>query len=510
MRPYALALAMAIATPLVVVAQTSAAPAGPPRPADAAALPDSPLGRLGQGLLDVVAGGDSVTVSAFVRDHLGKDVRGRSPAQMAALFIKLHRQSNGLKVERAMMAGSALRMMARSNEGNRLLGMELEPAPGDTTRIASITMMAMDESAMTGPPKPWATGSLTDAQLADVIRAKVKEAVDADRFSGVVLVAHRDVVLLHDVHGWADRETKRPNTKDTPHPTYSMGKMFTSVAIAQLVSRGKVSWDDTLAKVLPSYPNQEAARRITIRQLLTHTAGVPDVFLSKKFGGKEYASHEAMLPDFADAPLNANHGKSFDYSNGNFAVLAAVVERLSGLSYEEYLQRNVFGPAGMTQPDVPAAIGYARFTELDPLGVEERRPETVRGAGKGGKARPVGYGGGNYTAENLYRFARALRTGKLVPPAIADSITKGEVSMGGRMQYALGFFDRAMNGRHVVGHSGSNPDTGHDADLQMVWDDEWTVVVLSNYDAPAGMFLEMPILETITAASAPRSAEGTR
>ena len=509
MRSYALAIALAVATPVVAAAQTSVAPAGAPRPADAAALPDSPLGRLGQRLLDVVAGGDSAAISTFVRDHLGKDVRGRTPAQMAALLVTLHGQSKGLKVERSMMAGSALRMMTRSNEGNRLLGMELEPAPGDTTRIASITMVPMNDGPG-GPPKPWATGALTDAQITEVIRARVKEAVDADRFSGVVLVAHRDSVLLHETYGWADREAKRPNTKDTPHPTYSMGKMFTSVAIAQLVSQGKLSWDDTLAKVLPSYPNTEAAKRLTIRQLLTHTAGVPDVFLSKKFGGKEYASHLAMLPDFADGPLNANHGKSFDYSNGNFAVLAAVVEQLSGLTYAEYLQRNVFGPAGMTQPDVRVAMGYARFTELDPLGVEARRPESVRGGGKGGKSRPFGYGGGNYTAENLYRFARALRTGKLVPLAIADSIVKGEVSMGGRMQYALGFFDRPMNGRHVVGHSGSNPDTGHDADLQMVWDDEWTVVVLSNYDAPAGMMIEMPILETITATTGRPSAEATR
>ena len=501
MRPYILALALVAAAPVVAVGQSSVAPAGAPRPAPTAALPESPLGRVGQRLLDVVADGDSATVSAFVRDHLGKDVRGRSPAQMAALLVKLHRQSAGLKVERAMMAGSALRMMTRSNEGNRLLGMELEPAPGDTTRIASITMMAMDERQMSGPPKPWAEGPLTDDQIAEVIRTKVKAAADSDRFSGVVLVAHRDVVLLHDVYGYADREGNRPNTKDTPHPTYSLGKMFTSVAVAQLVAQGKLSWDDTLAKVLPSYPNKDAAKTITIRQLLTHTAGVPDVFLSKKYGGKEYASHEAMLPDFADAPLNANAGKSFDYSNGNFAVLAAVVERLSGLRYDEYLKRNVFAPAGMTLPGGKSAIGYARFSEHDPLGIEPRRPETVRGRGNGGKPRPLGFGGGAYTAEDLYRFARALRTGKLVPMAIADSMTKGEVTMGGRTKYALGFFDRAMNGKRVVGHSGSNPDTGHDADLEMVWDDEWTVVVLSNYDAPAGMMIEVPILELIAASA---------
>ena len=501
MKPHILALVLAAALPAAVGAQTSATQAGAPNPA--AKLPDSPTGRLGQRLLDVVADGDSARVAAFVRDHLGNDVRGRSPEKMAGLFVKLHKQAGSLRVERSMMAGSALRMLTRSAQGNRLLGMELEFAGGDTTRIASITMMAMDETAMSGPPKPWAEGALSDDRIADVIRAKVKEAADSDKFSGVVLVAHGDHILVNDIHGYADREQKRPITKDTPFATYSMGKMFTSVAIAQLVSQGKLSWDDTLAKVLPSYPNKDAARQITIRSLLTHTAGVPDPFLSPRYGhGKQYATHEAMLPDFADAPLTANAGKSFDYSNGNFAVLAAVVERLSGLTYENYLTRNVWGPAGMTLPSEKAAVGYARFTEFDPLGVEPRRSEAVRGGGTVAKARAVGFGGGAYTAEDLYRFARALRTGKLLPPAIADSIVKGEVVMGGPMKYALGFFDRTMNGKHVVGHSGSNPDTGHDADLQMVWDDQWTVVVLSNYDAPAGMMIEMPILETVTRTAA--------
>ncbi len=506
MRPYILASALAAALPIAAAAQTSVSPGGSAR-ADAA-LPDSPLGRLGQRFLDVVEAGDSATVARFVAEHLGKDVRGRSPATMAALISKLHAQSGGVRVERAMMAGSALRMFTRAKNVDRMLGIELEPVVGDSTRVAGVTLVQMNEGGTSGPPRPWATGPLDDRRIAEVIRAKVKEAVDADQFSGAVLVAHGDDVVVFDNHGFADADAKRPITRDTPFATYSMGKMFTAVAIAQLVSSGRLGWDDTLARVLPEYPNNEAAQRVTIRQLLTHTAGVPDVFLSKKFDlGKQYASHLAMLPDFADAPLSANHGKSFDYSNGNFATLAAVVERQSGLTFDEYLKRNVFGPAGMRLPDVQPAIGYARFTEFDPLGIEPRRPATVRGAGKSAAPpRPYGFGGGAYTAEDLYRFARALRTGKLLPPAIADSIVKGEVSMGGRTKYALGFFDRAMHGKRVVGHSGSNPDTGHDADLQMVWDDEWTVVVLSNYDAPAGMLIEMPILELIAASASPAAS----
>jgi CubicO group peptidase (beta-lactamase class C family) len=116
-----------------------------------------------------------------------------------------------------------------------------------------------------------------------------------------------------------------------------------------------------------------------------------------------------MLADFADAPLNANHGKSFDYSNGNFATLAAVVERLSGLTYDEYLKRNVWGPAGMRLPDSGHAIGYARFSEHDPLGVEPRRPETVRGGT--GKSKALGFGGGAYTAEDCSGSRARCRRG---------------------------------------------------------------------------------------------------
>ena len=498
MRFHIVALAIAAALPAVVSAQPSAVPAGAPRSA-APTLPDSPMGRLGQQFLDAVDAGDSATVTRFIDQHWGHDVRGRSPAKLAGMLAKLHTQSGGLRLERFEAAGSAIRMMTQARNGTKWMAMELEGAVGDSTHIANITLVPLDQPSMGGPRQPWATGSLDDDRIAEVIRAKVKAAADSDKFSGVVLVAHGDRVLVHHAYGFANREDGIPNGLDTPFATYSMGKMFTSVAIAQLVSQGKLSWDDTLAKVLPSYPNKEAAKRVTIRQLLTHTAGVPDVFLSKRFDlKKDYASHEAMLPDFADAPLNANHGKSFDYSNGNFAVLAAVVERLSGLRYDEYLARNVFAPAGMKLPDVKSAVGYARFTELDPLGVEPRRPESVRGGGAGvTKSRALGFGGGAYTAEDLFRFARALRTGKLVPLAIADSITKGEVSMGGPAKYALGFFERPFNGRRVVGHSGTNPDTGHDADLEMVWDGEWTVVVLSNYDAPAGVTLEMPMLDLI-------------
>ena len=227
MRLHILALALATALPVVATAQTSTTQAGAPSGPPPTTLPATALGRLAQQLLDVVEMGDSATIALFVDAHLGRDMRGRTPAQMAALLVKLHAQSGGLRVDRAMMAQSALRMITKSRDGKHILGMELEPEVADSTHIASITMMAMDPAMMGGPPKPWAEGPLDDARIAEIVRAKVKAAADSDRFSGVVLVAHGDQVLVHDVYGYADREQNRLNTKDTPFATYSLGKMFT-------------------------------------------------------------------------------------------------------------------------------------------------------------------------------------------------------------------------------------------------------------------------------------------
>ena len=112
------------------------------------------------------------------------------------------------------------------------------------------------------------------------------------------------------------------------------------------------------------------------------------------------------------------------------------------------------------------------------------------------KAELRAFGGGAYTAEDLFRFARALRTAKLVRRDLTDTITTGKVDIGegAPVTYGFGFYEQKMEGSRIVGHPGSNPDTGHDADVEMVWDGEWTVVVLSNYDAPAGMQMEAPIL----------------
>jgi CubicO group peptidase (beta-lactamase class C family) len=513
----ALCVLAAAAGAAPLAAQTAPAAAGPAAPARAA-LPDTPLGRLGRQLVDVVNAGDSAAVARFVAAHLAETAMpGASAAAHVRTLVTLGAQSGGLAVERAHMAGPALRLFARARGVPRLLGLELEPAPGDTARLAHLGLYPMDPAMMGGPPAPWADGPLADTALARVVRARVRQAADSDRFAGVVLVAHGDRVLVHEAVGFADAARRRPNTTTTLFQTTSVGKMFAGVAVAQLVGAGRLAFDDTLARLLPDYPNPDAARRTTVRQLLTHTAGVPEPFFSPAFGAApDGASHGALLATFAGAPPAAAPGARFAYSNGNYAALAAVVERASGLPYEAYLRRHVWGPAGMRHVAHPAwsdapglAVAHARFADRDPLGLGPR----TAAAAPARPARPAlrGFGGGAYTAHDLFRFARALRTGRLLGPALTDSVVAGRVDAGGgppgAVQYGFGVYARRLpGGARVVGHPGSNPNTGWDADLELVWDGDWTVIVLSNYDAPAGIALAGPIVDLVARQGAPAAA----
>ena len=507
-------LAAAVAVAAVAVA-AAAAPIGAQAPAPAPpAFPDTPLGRLGAQLVRVVDGGDSAAIARYVDVHIGSDVlRGHDAATLTRTYLTLHRQSGGLELVRAGTFGSALRVVTRARNGRRYLGLELEPAPGDTTRVAHVGLYPMDDLRRM-PPAPWAEGPLDDAAVAAVVERKVREAAEADRFAGVVLVAHGDRVLVHAAHGLADVAARRPNTPETTFQTTSVGKMFTGVAVLQLVERGLLRLDDTLATVLPGYPNAEAARRITVRHLLTHTAGVPEPFLSPRFGAvADDASHLALLGSFADAAHDGEPGGAFRYGNGNYATLAAIVERVSGTSYERYLREHVWTPAGMRRVEHPAwsdapglAVAHARFSAADPLGVEPRRPAAPPARASRSELR--GFGGGAYTAEDLFRFARALRTGRLLSPALTDSLVAGRVDVmpGAPVRYGFGVYEQRMGGARVIGHSGSNPDTGWDADVEMLWDGEWTVVVLSNYDAPAGLEIAGSIVRMLAGMGGSKAA----
>lgn len=191
---------------------------------------------------------------------------------------------------------------------------------------------------------------------------------EADQFSGVVLVAHQGRVVSEKAYGLRDESTEVANTLTTRFNLASAGKMFTAVAVLQLVAESKLSLDSTVASVLHDYPNPAFAK-VTVRQLLTHTAGAGDIDLF----GVEHAANRDRVKTTADMlALHSARAPAFPpgsqlvYGNFGHVVLGRMVEVLSGMDYERFVTERIFKPAGMlntafvncTEAGPGDAVGY--------------------------------------------------------------------------------------------------------------------------------------------------------
>jgi len=264
------------------------------------------------------------------------------------------------------------------------------------------------------------------AQTPDVT-ARLTKTLDslaaAGEFSGVALLAKDGAPVFERAYGLADREARTPNTIETAFNLGSINKFFTQVAIRQLADAGKVDVDSSLARAWPDYPNQDVARRVTVRQLLQHRSGVGGNIFAAPASGKR--SDIRRLADyfqlFVNEPLQFEPGIQQRYSNAGYIVLGLLVERLSGENYYDYVRRHIYEPAGLTRTgswavdSLPTntAVGYTRGAQdapaSTPLG-----PNTGFLPGRGSSA-----GGGYSTAHDLLRLINALRAGKIPsgPPA---------------------------------------------------------------------------------------------
>jgi CubicO group peptidase (beta-lactamase class C family) len=337
----------------------------------------------------------------------------------------------------------------------------------------------------------WPETKMSEPAALREIRGRLDRSAAEDRFSGVAMIAKGNKVIFQKAYGMAEKVFDVPNRIDTKFNLGSMNKMFTATAIAQLVEAGKLSFDATLADVLPEYPNRDAAAKIKIRNLLTHTSGLGDFFDNPEFRPyrQNFQSPKDYFRLFASKPLMFEPGTRFSYSNAGFVVLGAVIEKVSGQSYFDYIREHIYKPAGMTDSDsyeltevVPnLAIGYGRF-EDDPMGIDPRRSNIAFLPWKGSPA-----GGGYSTAPDLLKFVQAFRSGKLVSPGMRDMLISSKTKMAGAHRggdYGFGFVIEELSGKKVVGHGGGGANSGIDSNLKFLLDGGYTVIVMSNYDSP--------------------------
>ncbi|WP_207427425.1 serine hydrolase [Pedobacter sp. SYSU D00535] len=318
----------------------------------------------------------------------------------------------------------------------------------------------------------------TPKELVLHLKAKLDELAKKDLFSGTVLLAQNEKVLLKYVCGEADKEKHIKNNTDTKFSLGSMNKMFTAVSIMQLAEKGYLQLDAPISNYLDStWLPLSISRKVTVHHLLSHTSGLGD-FLGDSFDkapAAQFTKLEGFKPFVSNNSLQFEPGSAWSYSNSGMVLLGAVIESVSKSSYFDYVRRNIYQPSGMKNTDVFDLASYRENIAIGYIPQANGYTSNLYS----GFTRGSSAGGGYSTIEDMHQFALALTGGKLLSSASLEKLFHDYKRRG----YGYGF--QLWNTRlgKAVGHSGGAPGVNG---LQFILPDSgYTIVVLANYDRAA-------------------------
>jgi len=292
-------------------------------------------------------------------------------------------------------------------------------------------------------------------------------------FSGTVLLARNGEVLLNKGYGWANVEARVPNTDETVFPIESVTKQFTAAAIVTLEMQGELQTSDPISRFFANVPDDKT--KVTLHHLLTHTSGIIT-------GTDEYyddASREAIIDLALSTPLRFSPGERDAYSNIGYALLAAVVEQVSGMDFEAYLYTTLFAPAGLEstgyrRPDWSArtlahryALGEDNGTVLD-----SPFPDWNR----------IGASDVMSTTQDLFRWHTAL-----LGSDILSEESKRRMYTPVANDYGYGWYISDGDHGRLVEHDGGSS-KGTAADFRRYLEEDLVIIVLTNHDGEYMLF----------------------
>lgn len=418
-------------------------------------------------IVRALASGDLARFEAAAQEHYAPSFLASSSAEARQeLFARLNGDLGEMEILDRQEGDDGVGIVVEGATGMRAI-FEFNFAAGADTRVTGYSLRVGGGGGAGGvrmPPVP-IDSTMTAAEMRRRIDAWLAPAVEAEDFSGVVAIGRHGSPYLVLAYGLADRERSVSVESATAFNIASIGKIFTQTAIARLIQEGRLSLDSTIGDILPDYPVR-TAHAATVEQLIDHRVGVAD-FFGPQFDAlpkQQFNSNHAYYEFVSAQPLRFAPGERSEYCNGCYIVLGEMIERVSGMSFEDYVRRSVFEPADMD------GSGYFR---RDSAAVSRAAPymrseggmlvNASENHGISGSA-----AGGLYsTAADLLAFDRALREGILLNPEWTAWVVGG---------------DTGQDGRNVSGIGIAGGASGVNAILQS--DDEWSVAVVANVDPP--------------------------
>ncbi len=316
------------------------------------------------------------------------------------------------------------------------------------------------------------------------LQSKIDQYMQAsmkiDHFMGSILVALHGEVIVSKGYGMANEELGIPNTPQTEFRIGSITKQFTAMAILQLVAKGKLNVQDHICEYVPDCPKDW--QPITIYNLLTHTSGIPNFTSFPNYLKEESqpTTPTELLALFKDKPLDFKPGTKFSYSNSGYEVLGYIIQRVSGTTYQDFLQKNIFQPLEMEDSGYdkshPTAKIHAQGYTYTPSGYKPSRYVNM--------TVPFSAGALYSTVLDLYKWDRALHAGKLIPRKLLDEMLAPQVSMGGPLKahYGFGWVISTEYGHKEISHGGGIE--GFTSLNSWFPDDDAYIIVLDNVTSP--------------------------
>lgn len=344
-----------------------------------------------------------------------------------------------------------------------------------------------------------------DSELASRVDQMMQARYATGDFNGAILVARGGRIIYQRGFGLANMEWDIPNDANTKFEIGSMTKQFTALLILQFVQEGKIRLEHHLSEYLPYY-RKDTGSRVSISELLSHTSGIPNFTDAPGFldgpASRIHHTVKEFVEDYCSGDLQFEPGTKFEYSNSGYFLLGAVLEQISGVSYEQLLNERIFKPLGMKNS------GYTHSETIIPHRAAgyERSASGLQNARYYDMSVPFAAGALYSTVEDLYRWDQALYGERLLPARLRDLLFKPNLE-----DYGYGWVmlvpapGSPYAGESIPMHGGAI--FGFQSVIQRIIQHRELIVLLDNDDSPKLLQIAQEIRRVL--ASTP-TASGTR
>ncbi|MBP2615940.1 serine hydrolase [Chryseobacterium jejuense] len=319
----------------------------------------------------------------------------------------------------------------------------------------------------------------TETNISTIDQEKKKQEIDSiiraytaiNKFNGTALIHYQNKIIFEKSYGWQNAEKKILNQNESAYQIASLTKSFTALMIIKLSEEGKLSVHDPILKYIPDYPR---GNEITIEHLLTHSSGIYEVLQNKEYfsllhTGKSITK-DKELSFFKKEPLAFEPGTQFSYTNSGYILLGIIIEKITGLSYEDAIRKNILNPLNMTHTGFNYLALKSQYKTVPYSYISNTRQEKT----EVWNSTLTGPAGQIYsTTEDLYNYYKGLRDYKIVSKETFKKAATPYLS-----GYGYGWFIDDLYGKKLINHGGNIE--GSTSYFAMLPEEDLSIILLNN------------------------------